>query len=306
VNTSTTVATGSCAMASVTSRDGTTIGYRQVGHGPGLIVLHGAMESAQSHEQLADALAGTFTVYLPDRRGRGMSGPYRQNDGIRKDVEDLDAVIAKTGAHHVLGVSSGALICLEAARTLPAIRTAAIFEPPLMAAGQAPTALIKRFDEEIARGNVASALVTGMKAAQMGPAIFNLIPQWPLQQLTKMAMASEDKKAGPGHVSMRALAPTLHHDFQLIVETAGTLQSYGAVNAQVLLLGGDKSPVYLRDAVDALEKVLPNAKRVEFPGLNHGATGNCNTGGKPALVAQVLRQFLGDSSTEEMTHDKHS
>src|SRR2546430_6066693 len=57
---------------SVISRDGTAIGYRQLGHGPGLVVLHGAMESSQSHVQLAEELADGFSVYLPDRCGRGL------------------------------------------------------------------------------------------------------------------------------------------------------------------------------------------------------------------------------------------
>ena len=73
---STEVATNRYTTAFVTSSDGTTIGYRQLGHGPGVVVLHGAMESAQSHMQLADSVSSSFTVYLPDRRGRGMSGPY--------------------------------------------------------------------------------------------------------------------------------------------------------------------------------------------------------------------------------------
>jgi hypothetical protein len=33
--------------SSATSRDGTTIGYRQLGHGPGLILVHGGMKSSQ-------------------------------------------------------------------------------------------------------------------------------------------------------------------------------------------------------------------------------------------------------------------
>src|SRR4029077_19484516 len=259
MNTSTAVASDKYVVGSAVSADRTEIGYRQGGNGPGVIVLHGAMESAESHQQLADALAGTFTVYTPDRRGRGMSGPYGDDYGIDKEVEDLDALLTRTGAQSVLGVSSGAIIALEAARRLPSIRKAAIFEPPLMPAGEVPTALLTRFDQEIARGDTAAALITGMKAAQMGPPIFNSIPRWPLEQLTKLAMASEGKKAGPDHVSMRALAPTLHYDFQLIVETEGALQTFGTIDAQVLLLGGDKTPTYLRAAVDALEKVLPNA-----------------------------------------------
>src|SRR5260370_39750476 len=69
---------------SVTSQDGTTIGYRQLGHGPGGLLLHGALESAQSHMQLADALADTFTHYLPDRRRAGLSRPYAQAHSIHK------------------------------------------------------------------------------------------------------------------------------------------------------------------------------------------------------------------------------
>jgi pimeloyl-ACP methyl ester carboxylesterase len=298
MSSSTAVAGGRYTTSSVTSKDGTTIGYRQVGHGPAVVVLHGAMESAQSHMQLAEALAGTFTVLLPDRRGRGLSGPYGPDYGIHKDVEDLDALLTRTGANFVLGVSSGAIICLEAARRLQAIRKAAVFEPPLMAAGAAPTALVTRYDDEIARGNVPAALVTGMRAAQMGPPIFNLIPRWPLEQLTKLAIASEDKKATGGYVSMRALAPTLHYDFQLIVETEGALRTFRAINAQVLLLGGSNSPAYLKAAVDGLEKVLPHATRVEFPGLGHGATGNRDRGGNPRLVAQVLRQFFCDQGLD--------
>lgn len=125
---------------SVNSKDGTTISYRQLGHGPGVVLLHGAMESAQSHMQLAEALADTFTVYLPDRRGRGLSGPYSKDYSIQKDVEDMDALLTKTGTHNVFGVSSGAIIWLQAALTLPAIHKAAIFEPPLSinGSGQLP------------------------------------------------------------------------------------------------------------------------------------------------------------------------
>ena len=277
---------------SVVSKDGTIISYRQLGDGPGIVVLHGAMESAQSHMQLAEALAANFTVYLPERRGRGLSGPYGDDYGIERNVEDMDAILTKTGAHRVFGVSSGAIICLQAALTLPAIYQAAIFEPPLLIDGSMSTAFLTRYDREIAEGKVASALVTGMIASQMGPPVFNVIPRWLLEKLTKMMMASEDKKASGDDVTMRMLAPTLHYDFQLVAETEGKLQSFGAVGAEVLLLGGSKSPAYMKVAMDALEKVFPRAQRVEFPGLGHGASGNTNRGGQPERVARELRRFF--------------
>lgn len=50
---------------SVTSRDGTRIGYLQTGHGPAVVLLHGSMETARSRLLLAEALADRFTVHLP-------------------------------------------------------------------------------------------------------------------------------------------------------------------------------------------------------------------------------------------------
>src|SRR5690349_24767484 len=91
----------------VTSRDGTPIGYLKTGRGPAVVILHGSMESARSHTLLAQALAGDFTVYLPDRRGRGMSGPHRPDHSVRTEVEDLQAVLAESGAQLVFGVSAG-------------------------------------------------------------------------------------------------------------------------------------------------------------------------------------------------------
>ena len=291
---------GHYIKGAVVSKDGTTIGYRQLGRGPGLVVLHGAMESAQSHMQLAEALADTYTVYLPDRRGRGLSGPYRSGDVVPQDVEDMDALLTKTGAHEVFGVSSGAIISLQAALTLRAIHRAAIFEPPLMFNGSAPTAWLTRFDNEMAQGNVAAAMITGMKGAEMGPPMLNLIPRWLLERMTTMMMASEDKNARDDDVTMRMLAPTLHYDFQLVIEMDGALESFGALRAEVLLLGGSKSPAYLTRAVDALEKVLPNVTRVEFPGLGHEASGNTDRRGQPDRVAQELRRFFGGRQDQVM------
>ena len=114
---------------SVNSNDGTVIGFRQLGSGPGVILLHGAVSSSQLFMKLGTALSDAFTVYMPDRRGRGLSGPFGDKYGIQKEVEDLDAILNKTDAHNVFGLSAGALIALYAALRLPAIRKAALYEP---------------------------------------------------------------------------------------------------------------------------------------------------------------------------------
>jgi pimeloyl-ACP methyl ester carboxylesterase len=292
-----TAAPESLATDAVTSKDGTTIGYRRLGTGPGVVVLHGAMESSRSHLQLAEALADAFTVYLPDRRGRGLSGPYAAGHSVATDIADMDALLAKTGAQLVFGVSSGALIWLHAALALPAIRKAAIFEPPLLIDRDASIPLMRRFDDEIARGKVAAALITGMRAARLGPPIFDRIPRWLLERMTGAMLAQEDRRAGPSDVTVRMLAPTLHYDFQLVLESQGMLERFAGIRADLLLLHGSKSPAYLRASVEAVGRTLPNAERVELDGLDHAASGNTTDpmtgkGADPERVARELRRFF--------------
>jgi pimeloyl-ACP methyl ester carboxylesterase len=280
---------------SVTSRDGTTIGYRQLGHGPGIVALHGAMESAQSHMQLAEALAGSYTIYLPDRRGRGISGPYGADYSMRREVEDMDALLTKTGSQRVFGVSAGGLICLQAALTLPAIQKVAVYEPALIVNHSISTEFLPRYDREIAEGNIPAALVSGMLGAQMGPSFMRAMPRWLLEAFTRQGMKQEDKTAKAGDVTMRSLAPTLGYDFRLVTEMAEQVERFRALHVETLLLGGSKSPAYLKQALDALEQAIPQARRVEFPDLDHGGSsdlGPTNRNGDPQRVAQELLRFF--------------
>ncbi len=40
---------------SVIAKDGTVVDYCELGHGPGVVMVHGAMESARSHLRLAES-----------------------------------------------------------------------------------------------------------------------------------------------------------------------------------------------------------------------------------------------------------
>jgi hypothetical protein len=90
-------------------------------------------------------------------------------------------------------------------------------------------------------------------------------------------------------VPVQELIPTFHFDYKLILKMKGTLESFNAVGADVLLLGASRSPPLLKHSLDALDNILPNAKRVALKGLGHGAALD---GGKPERVAQVLRRFF--------------
>lgn len=274
----------------ITAADGTVLGHRSVGQGPGLVLVHGSVESAASHSELASALADSFTVTVYDRRGRGSSGPFGSSHGLGTEVADLAAVLASTGAELVFGVSSGGLVALEAALSLP-LRKVVVYEPALVSAGHDLSEL-DRYDARLASGDVVGAMVAAMKGGQMGPPVMNRLPDFVLRPLVRLGMDAESRKAAPGSFTMRLAAPTLAGDFRLVREAAGRASRYASISAPVLLLGGGQSPQYLKDGLRTLERVLPHARRVEFARLGHGGSGNVAQRGNPLTVAGEMRTFL--------------
>jgi len=279
-------------VGSVTSRDGTTIGYRRFGRGPALILLHGSMSSGAHHTELARLLSDAFTVVVPDRRGRGLSGPYRLGDELRQELEDVAALLDATGATKIWGLSSGACIALHAARALPAIAKVAIFEPPLVPDRAAAAAFLATFDDEMARGKVGEALITAMRGAEMGPGWFRALPKALTARLAMMGMAQEAKKAAGPYPTMRELSSTLHAEFAIVTESSGRIDDYRSIRSEVLLMGGSKSPVFLKRALADLARVLPGARRVELAGSDHAASWNSDVRGHPEPVARELRRFF--------------
>lgn len=61
----------------VTSKDGTAIHCRRIGSGPGLVLVHGGMQTAGSLSRLAERLSDRFTVHSMDRRGPAPQRPGR-------------------------------------------------------------------------------------------------------------------------------------------------------------------------------------------------------------------------------------
>jgi pimeloyl-ACP methyl ester carboxylesterase len=275
---------------SVVSKDGTTIGYRQTGKGPGLILVHGAMQTSQSFTKLATALSDDFTVHVPDRRGRGLSGPFGDNYGIDKEVEDLAALMTGTGAHNIFGLSSGALITLQATLVLSSIRKVALYEPPLAIDGapSSPMKWMPNYERELARGNLAAAMVVAMKAAGDRD-LFTSLPNFILVPLMRFAINKSVKEDGASNTSLKVLVPTVHYDCLVAAEMAGTIGRFKAVRPEVLLIGGSKSVAFLPIALDALAGILPNVRRITLSGLGHLAADDT---GDPKRVAHELRKFF--------------
>jgi pimeloyl-ACP methyl ester carboxylesterase len=318
---------GTYLSGEVTSPDGTRIGYRRYGTvGHGVVLVHGGGQAAQNLHLLATALTDQFTVYVPDRRGRGRSGPPGDHYGLAAEGDDLAALVRHAGAVHLFGLSSGGIVVLAAARSMPGLRSVAVYEPPLSINHSTPLGWLPRYERELARGDLAAAAVTAMRGTRTASLPVRLAPRpvltaalnaamrprrdtvagpgpgrpsprraaiarvllWPLRQAARTRGTGHP---GPDGVALRALVPTMRYDAQLVVESEGTLDDYATLVTPVLLLGGSRSASYLSRSLDALQQVLPNATRVELPGVGHTAPDNT---GDPLRVADQLRGFFDD------------
>ncbi|MBB2946074.1 pimeloyl-ACP methyl ester carboxylesterase [Actinoplanes lutulentus] len=257
----------------------TDIGWRTFGGGPKVVLLHGGMQTSANFTKLARLLATTHTVYVPDRRGRAHSGPAAPGHGLRAELDDLRAVLDETGARDVFGLSSGAVIALRAAMEMPIARLA-LYEPPLKHGDHDPVAWLPRYEKELARGRRAAAFVTVSK----GTGEMRHVPRAALIPLAGLVIRN-----GRGR-EIGELIPTMRLDAAVVEDAAGPLNLYSGVEAETLLLGGDRSPAYLTGVLNGLEPVLPRVRRVTLTGVGHLAADNS---GRPELVAAELRRFFG-------------
>jgi hypothetical protein len=93
----------------------------------------------------------------------------------------------------------------------------------------------------------------------------------------------------PEAVALREIIPTMRQDAQLVMEAADSIERFATLTAQVLLLGGDLSPVYLKGTLDNLEKAVPRCSRIELTGCDHVAADDRE---RPELVApELCRSF---------------
>src|SRR6266498_1892687 len=273
----------------VTLADGTIIGYRQIGHGPGLIVVHGGARASHHYLRLAELLSDSYAVYLADRRGRGLSGPKGEDYSIRREIEDLRALLKKTNARMLFGHSAGGFIALEAALELP-IQKLALYEPAVSIDGSVDFGWIDPVEKAFARNDPAAAFAIFFKGLHL-----NWISEllfWFLHPLRRLMLRNEEGR------KMIALLPTVVWEAKEIQRLDSTYQRYRSLSADTLLLNGRKSPAYLRDILPVLAKTIPHAQQIELPGLNHNAPDQ----DAPELVASELKRFFSGPSLRNNSH----
>ncbi|MEU4328735.1 alpha/beta fold hydrolase [Nonomuraea dietziae] len=265
----------------VSSTDGTPISYQTIGAGPGLIVLGGALRTSQDYLPLASALARSFTVHVVDRRGRGASGPQGPQYTLDKEVEDLLAVQAETGARLAFGHSYGGLVILETARSFQVFERIAVYEPGVPV-GPLSTDWMDPYRERLAAGDPYGAFVHFIQGSGGAPAFVSKLPYWYLRMALRVGFR------GPSWQRMRPLLEANLAEHEQMAGQQGRLAAFAAVTAPVLLLCGGRTPRATRVEFDAVRDTLPQVTLESVPGLDH-----FGPEGKTApVVAERTLQFL--------------
>ena len=265
-------------MKQVQSVDGTNIAFDQIGKGPALILVGGALEQrAMDSEtaQLAPLMAEHFTVFHYDRRGRGDSTdtqPY----AVEREIEDIDALITEAGGSaFVFGISSGAALALEAAIKLgDKVKKLAMYEVPYNSdetARRAWQAYRKQLTGVLALGRRGDALalfmlLTGMPADHLDRVRQN--PMWPMWE---------------------AVAPTLAYDAAVMGEDASVPSEKAAsVAVPALVMDGSASYPFMHITALALAKAMPHAEHRTLEGQTHEV--------ESSVLAPVLEEFFNSNA----------
>ncbi len=263
-------------MKSVESKDGSKITYENLGDGPPVILVDGAMGSlaAGFSKHMAELLAPDFTVIMYDRRGRGES-TNTQPFAVAREIEDIEALIdAAGGKAYVYGISSGASLALEAAAKLGyKVPKLALYEAPYDEADGAKEAwheYTSKLKELVDKGDRAGAAELFMRFVGTPEEMIAGVkqsPMWP---------------------AFEAVAPTLPYDAAAMGKDRKVPVDRAAeVEAHTLVLDGGNSAQYMpfmQVSADKLADAMPHAERRTIAGQGHDVD--------PKALAPVLKEFF--------------
>ncbi len=249
-------------MKTITSKDGTTIAFDQLGKGPALILVGGSFEQRAMDSETAQLaafplLAQHFTIFHYDRRGRGDSTdtqPY----AVAREIEDIDALIKEAGGSaFISGISSGAILAMEAAITLGSkIKKLAMYEPPYTgdpATRQALEIFRKEFQKALAegrRGDAVGHFLTLMGLPDEMLDGMRQLPMWPMWE---------------------AIAPTFGYEAALMGEDGSVpIARAASIAVPTLVMDGEATPYpFMHPTAVALAQAIPNAQHRTLEGQTH-------------------------------------
>ena len=260
-------------MLRVASKDGTLIAVECAGAGPTLIMVHGGIGDRTRWTPMFALLSSHFTVCAMDRRGHGLSGDS-PDYSLQKEAEDVASVVdSRPGTVFVLGHSYGGVSALEAMFLTNRISKLILYEPPVQEPVEHDLAVAGKMERMIKEGARAQAVVTFVtEVVQLSPgevAAMKARPAWAELVSTIDAQLRQ----------MHALAAYRFDAARMSTVRQPTL----------LLLGGDTTSPYAKQAINSLQTSLPNATRVLLKGQQHNAMDT----GREMLARAIIAFLLG-------------
>ena len=267
-------------MKTVTSKDGTTIAYDQIGSGPALILVGGAFEQRAFESETAQLaaypqIADCFTVYHYDRRGRGDSTdtlPF----SVQREIEDIEALIDEAGGSaFVYGISSGAALAFEAALALGSskVKKLALYEAPY---NDDPESR-ERWKQY--RHDLNATLAEGRKGDAVG--LFMMLLGMPEEAL-------EGMHQNPMWPMLEAVGHTLAYDAaELGEEAAVPVERAAKLTMPALVMDGEAGQAvfpFMTVSAKALANAMPKGQHKTLADQTHEV--------KPEAIAPVLVEFF--------------
>ena len=265
---------------STVSKDGTGIGYKYLGKGPGLLIVHGGFRASQHYMALAKHLADEFTVYVMDRRGRNESGPKGNDYSIQKELDDIEAILKQNDISLLFGHSFGAFVSLIAAMMGYPLKKLAVYEPPVPS--YLPVDWLPQFEKELRQGDYVSGSVTFLKGLKMGGWIGKL-PKPILKMLFGMMAKGADWEENVRLIETvpEELRAALHWNFEM--------ERLKEIKTPTLILYGTKTTDYLIQSAKEIARFIPDHQLTALDGLVHNAPDEQ----APEQIARQLKTFFG-------------
>ncbi len=257
------------------AQHGATIRYLKTGSGPGLLIIHGAMRTAEDYLDLAEHLADYFTVYIVNRRGRGGSSQQGAAFSVQQECDDTLAILRRTNTKLCFGHSYGGVVALEVALSNYPLAKLAVYEPPFVAKR---SEMLKELDLVLAQKDYKKALVIAFSLASND----GTTPD----QLTGLADAIAQ---GPMWNQMVELLPTFATELRSLMYTASPLEQYKAIQTETLLMHGDQSLPATLEYTKKLANTLPHSQSVAIVGVGHNAP---DLDAPESVAKELIRFFM--------------
>ncbi len=264
-------------MSTVISHDGTHIVCDRLGEGPPLVFVDGATghRAFTGFDELARLLSSDFRVVWYDRRGRGEStdtAPYAPE----REIEDLEAIINDLGGRaFVYGISSGAVLALEAVRRWQGkVTKLVVYEPPFVVDASRPPVsedYVAHLQDLLAQGRRGDALLYFMTEAVGLPADY-----------------AQPMRQSPPWQVLLSIAHTLPYDGTIMADTmrgnSESLMKFAEITAPTLVLAGGESAEWMQNAAKTMSGIIPDSRFERLPHQTNLVSS--------AVLAPVLRSFF--------------